>query len=1345
MLKKILYLTLLQKAGLAVVFLFLPVAITFFYSYTKNKKNLMEDVAKDLAVLTDAHRVIAENFLDVKKERAISFSTDGFIMENLEALLNGDKKRLKPLRDHLSKNKLPLDRAILAVSIISLDGKIVVSTDPSIEGSPVEDQSFVLNSIKAPRISAGAFGSVKGPSLLASAPVFSMSKDRPLGVIVNTLGVAGLEKALGAGFSAESGFEAEWKSMRAFIADRDRRIIAGPPPANGISEDRLEITDCLDKGMEAKGLKRTYFGPVTAGAASCIKDLRWAIVTEIDAKEVLEPARQILIQAIAGGIVVIGVVWVLYVIFSRHVVRRLRAVIAMSRDIATGNYGATVPVDSKDEIGELAGVFNEMAGDVRRNMEKLAEGEERLRAIIDNNFAVIYLKDAAGKYLLVNKRFETIFGLRGKDIAGKTDYDLFPEDAAYAFRSNDLRVLKEMRPIEFEEAVPQKDGTHHYIAIKFPLFDPKGASLSVCGISTDITDRKKAEDKLARINRLYAVLSSINEAIIRIRSTQRLYSEACRIAVESGGFLMSWIGMLDEDETTVSPVAEHGIDRTNLLRMQKCIAEANGGCMLLKDVIRQGSSRIWNDLLNDERMSACRREVEGFGFRSSAAFPIRFYGRAIGVVCFYSGEQGFFNKDEAALLDSLASDISFAIESIDAEAKAQKSRDDLELLESIAIAAAGAEDFASALKTVIEKVCDATGWVSGEVWLPGPDNRRLVYGTAWYSKGMGFDALIEASKNINFPPAEGLPGRVWESKRPEWIKDVTIDGSVFLRAPAAAEAGIKAAFGVPIVSGEKVLAVLVFFMSEPKKEDKDLVRFVEAVAAHLGTIARRKLAEEARLELKFKYEELANNLTTGIYRCSGGGVFLEANRAAIKMFDARTKEEFLKVSFFDLVEDRTKAEALRQRLLPHGSVKNEDIEMTTIKGRKIWASLTALGRAGAAGEAFFDGIIEDITDRKFLEEQLRQAQKLEAIGQLAGGVAHDFNNVLTAIIGYGNLLIMKKGNDALVRSYADHILALSEKAASLTQALLAFSRKQVMHQQPLDLNEIINGSVKILLRLIGENIELKINLFKDDLTIIADQVQIEQVLLNLVTNARDAMPKGGSITIETGVAELGGAFTRAHGYGESGKYAFISFADTGFGMDEEVKKRIFEPFFTTKEVGKGTGLGLSMVYGIVKQHGGFIECESAADKGTVFKIWLPLVSAEQEMIDIAIKSSLRGGAETILLAEDEVEVREITKAMLQEFGYRVIEASNGAEAVERFAKDPSIELLVLDVVMPGKSGPEAYEEIRKTRPGIKVVFMSGYASDTLKATAIKEAGQTLIQKPVAPGEFLRKIREVLDK
>ncbi|MDP2690444.1 MAG: ATP-binding protein, partial [Deltaproteobacteria bacterium] len=367
------------------------------------------------------------------------------------------------------------------------------------------------------------------------------------------------------------------------------------------------------------------------------------------------------------------------------------------------------------------------------------------------------------------------------------------------------------------------------------------------------------------------------------------------------------------------------------------------------------------------------------------------------------------------------------------------------------------------------------------------------------------------------------------------------------------------------------------------------------------------------------------------------------------------------------------------------------------------------------------------------------------VGQLAGGIAHDFNNILTALIGYGNLLVMKKGDDELVRSYADHMLNLSEKASSLTQGLLAFSRKQVINPQPVDLNALIRRVEKIFLLLIGEDVELKTVLSEEDITVKADSGQMEHVLMNLATNARDAMPDGGAITIGTDTAELGEEFVESHGYGSPGSYARISFADTGTGIGPETIKRIFEPFFTTKEVGKGTGLGLSMVYGIIKQHNGFIEAESEPGKGTVFRIYLPVTGAGVESPGQA-ERVVAGGTETILLAEDQEDVRRITKTMLEEFGYEVIAVGDGEDAVRKYKENRDrIGLVVLDMIMPKKSGKEACDEIKKIDPGAKVLFTSGYAPDVMKVKGVEGAGVSFISKPVSPSDFLVKVREVMDE
>jgi PAS domain S-box-containing protein len=408
-----------------------------------------------------------------------------------------------------------------------------------------------------------------------------------------------------------------------------------------------------------------------------------------------------------------------------------------------------------------------------------------------------------------------------------------------------------------------------------------------------------------------------------------------------------------------------------------------------------------------------------------------------------------------------------------------------------------------------------------------------------------------------------------------------------------------------------------------------------------------------------------------------------------------------------------------------------------------------------AGQKMVFCVCRDITDRKKAEEdqeklksQLLQAQKMEAVGQLAGGIAHDFNNILTAIIGYGHILKIKMEEDDPLRNYTDHILTLSERAANLTSSLLAFSRKQTIDPRPVNLNEIIIHVEKLLSRIIGEDLRLETALSGQPLIVMADTGQMEQVFMNFATNARDAMPEGGLLRIETEILEIDREFIREHGFGKEGQYALVSVTDTGTGIDRETGEKIFEPFFTTKEVGKGTGLGLAMVYGAITQHGGHINFYSEPGKGTTFRIYLPLIQVNGGSLEVKPEGLhlLEKGSETILLAEDESEVRVLTRELIEDYGYKVIEATDGDDAVNKFKlhKD-EIELLILDVVMPNKNGREVYREIKEIKPDIKVLFTSGYPSDIVHRKGILEKGFGLIMKPAPPAVLLKKIREVLDK
>ncbi|SHO43779.1 ATP-binding protein [Desulfopila aestuarii] len=512
-------------------------------------------------------------------------------------------------------------------------------------------------------------------------------------------------------------------------------------------------------------------------------------------------------------------------------------------------------------------------------------------------------------------------------------------------------------------------------------------------------------------------------------------------------------------------------------------------------------------------------------------------------------------------------------------------------------------------------------------------------------------------------------------------------------------------------------------------------------------IEERRKAEVALRDSEEKYRTLVNNINIGVFRStSGRGRFVQVNPAMAKIFGYESVDEFQKVEVVDLYQNTDDREKFIAEIHQNGFVRDCPLAMRKMDGTPIWCSVTATAHDDVAGNLLWiDGVMEDITERKKLEDQLRQSQKMEAIGTLTGGIAHDFNNILTAILGYSNLLRLKiRDDETVLVNYVEQILASSEKAANLTRSLLAFSRKQIIDPKPVDLNEIVKGVQKLLIRVIGEDIEFRTTMADRDLVVLADTGQVEQILLNLATNARDAMPNGGILTIETSYVNFAGDHAGFSNQVEPGEYAVISASDTGIGMDEVTRQRIFEPFFTTKDVGKGTGLGLSIVYGIIKQHRGDVHVYSEHGKGTTFKIYLPLLAREAADSEKKTVEPLTGGTETILVAEDDDDVRKLMVAMLEQFGYTIIEAVDGEDAVMKFSEHKAeIDLLILDVIMPKMNGKESFEQIKKMNPEVKVIFSSGYTADIIHSKGILESGAGFLQKPVQPQALLSLIRKTI--
>src|SRR3984893_17740393 len=518
-------------------------------------------------------------------------------------------------------------------------------------------------------------------------------------------------------------------------------------------------------------------------------------------------------------------------------------------------------------------------------------------------------------------------------------------------------------------------------------------------------------------------------------------------------------------------------------------------------------------------------------------------------------------------------------------------------------------------------------------------------------------------------------------------------------------------------------------------------------------ITDRKLAEEklraqekALRSSEERYRSLFEGAVHGIYRVGLEGQFLELNRALVSMLGYNSADELLKLNATaEIYADPQEGPRLVQKWLQETKIEDE-VRWRRRDGTIITVRLTGRTLTDEQGVVQgFEFIAEDATEQRSLEQELRQIQKIEAVGQLAGGIAHEFNNYLGIILGYGEFLIEEAGTNESLRRGVAEIKAATQRAASLTSQLLAFSRKQVLEPAILDLNQVIWEAHNLLRRLVPANIEIIPVLDPALGRVKADPGQIQQILINLAVNARDAMPQGGKITIETANAELDESYCSQHPGVEPGAHVLLAVRDTGCGMDAETLSHIFEPFFTTKERGKGTGLGLSTIYGIGKQSGGHIDVESFLGKGTVFRIYLPRAGAPVEQSEPTVpQAEERGASETILVVEDETALRRLIRLSLERRGYKVLAAKDGAEAIEICQQNPSrIDLVLSDIMMPHVNGLQLREKAATLCPDAKFLFMSGYSEEIIDPENLLAHGCAFLEKPFLINELARKVRELL--
>lgn len=993
-----------------------------------------------------------------------------------------------------------------------------------------------------------------------------------------------------------------------------------------------------------------------------------------------------------------------------------------------------------------------------------------LEAIINSFQESALIADKDGIVLFANETFAKRIGKELKDIIGKSFYDLFSPEVARTRKNHIEHVIKTNKTASFED---QREG-RYFIAYMSPMADAYGNVDKVLIIAHDITEKKRLENELiSSKEQLMAILNSIDEIIYigDLNTYEILFANTytknifgsdiegklcykvlhklekpCKFCTNK--IILKLRGQPYRWEFYNNIIKRHFIVTNRLINW------SDGRKVRFSlgiDVTRKKLAEIKLKESEEKFKGIIENLTEGF-FRTTPDGRYIMANPALARLYGYSSPEELINdtKDIASQRFANKEDRKQLIEQIEKNGYVEnfevlRVRKDGTTFWGLTNARSVKDEkgntiyyegtlvdvtykklLEESLKDEMEKLSTITDHAPIGMALIDKDGRYL-YVNPTFTRILGYDINDIPDRDTWFKkayPDEAYRNMAHTSWHRELEKFKTGGQSTPTNFTVTCKDGSKKILNITAV----ILPTGQFIM------------------------AFEDVTERQRLEAN--YRALFENAIEGIAQTTLDGRFIIANPALIKMLGYNSFEDLTKnignvtTQLYVNPQDREK---ILHKLKAGHDIKGYETQLYRKDGTKIWVSQSMSGVYDEKGNIlYFNVISEDITDKKKKEEELERlrqqynhAQKMEAIGTLTGGIAHDFNNFLTAVTGYTSILKMKLANKPELQSYLDQILSVSDKMADLVKSLLAFSRKQPIKLEPVELNTEIEQSKKILKRLLTEHIHIEFVPSKKNPVIMADRTQLNQILFNLTTNARDAMPDGGTFTIETDIVLMDDEFIKTHGFGKKGDYAALSVSDTGIGIKKDIIDKIFDPFFTTKEPGKGTGLGLASVYGIVKQHDGYITVDSTPGVGTTFCIYLPLVDMKATAKGKKEEFFPSKGTGTILICEDDESVRVFLKDALEQYGYRVFVASDGEALINAFKEKADIDLIITDVIMPKKGGVEAYNEIKAIKKDTKFIFMSGYDKDMYSKIPTDDIKVKFILKPVSIDTLLKTVEEIL--